>query len=1016
MFSSFSFYSYNDKLQGVYYHNKITKTTQWEHPLDEEYKTIVNKARKKIIEDKSEDFSQIDSGIKSLQGNEDSGIDLQNSKSKMDGPSRFLVPLDRKSTSPQILQPLDTLKRQIGLKNIPPPTSQIGLSMNPLTALKPTGASQGATPKGYTLTGSGSMFLKSNSKRIDGTQSHPIDDSGSVKGILRDSSLSDVRGRFNQETSFDFDDRKSVRFKLDDKKLDIKFDAKELDVPKKRESSEESNSDEQSEEGWDFSDNKDTSYVIKLAVQGKNSMKPPIPGKNLLRAISTENEGEKSRFFGMDKKTEQQKPNVVKPLYDESDSDSDPSSVRSFPDKVKDSNLAGFKEKISLEQKDEEEKIRTEMRKNLEKIKKEIIEKNKADIDIFELEVLKSGNKEEMEKMILNEKKTFNIELSEVLEKKKRDNEDQLTKESENLKIKFNEKLLVLQKQHEKNIQEAIKFMERKIENLKIDLEKENSKEIDDLRGVLIKKFEGKKKEILTEHRSAEEVLQKNHAEILEELERDLKTEEELLKKEHLTNLAQLRDKLSHELDLEKNRMRETGEDRLYEKIRCEKRLLEDKYRCLKEKYIRLKTDVKLSLERRNNRRREQQISLTTGSETERSKSNGDNNKSGQIDYGRPPTAPLTPKLQGRHAGSSGTPEASRPSNQSKDKKFGAAAKYLKHVQQYDDTSISQSDTTISNNYNKFQYIPGNLGDNGNSDSEAIKVSRNQEIFSSNNHNNNNNLSYKDTPGRQRKKIFTRMKSASTSRLNSTNKQREQQERSCTPVENLRRQLQKLEDLEDQFPDNSLDTTYHLRYPFSDAVSNNHKGSSELEFFKHRIHLERDSVRRAKESLRTQRTNFRARQREIKQRHKNSARHTLDQLILEEKELTEMEVNLHRTRALLGEKVIRLRHLEQSLQRVYEKEKPIEFTSDDNRHIVVNKDDATISDLSSHSSSGFSSTDFASDTNHTNVNRHKEMYQESSEIIQSLENLNAEIREIWEILSKQQSHGEFLLSRFRWKI
>lgn len=992
-FFFYSAYSYNDKLQGVYYHNKITKTTQWEHPLDAEYKTIVNKARKKIIDDKSEEFSQIDSGIKSLQGNEDSGIDLHNSKGKMDGPSRFLVPLDRKSINPQILQPLDTIKRQIGLKNIPPPPSQIGLSMNPLAALKTSGSSQGATPKGFTLTGSGSMFLKSNTKRIDGTQSHPIDDCGSVKGILRDSSLSDVRGRFNQETSFDFDDRKSVRFNLEDKKLDIKFDATELDIPKKRESSEESNSEEQSEEGWEFSDNKDTSYVIKLAVQGKNSMKPPIPGKN----PRTEN--------GIDKKTEQQKSNIVKPLYDESDSDSDPSSVRSFPDKIKETNMASFKEKISLEQKEEEEKIRSEMRRNLQKIKKEIIEKNKADIDMFELEVLKSGNKEEMEKMILNEKKRFELDLSEVLEKKKRDNEIQLTKESENLKIKFNEKILELQKQHEKNIQDAIRSMEKKIENLKIDLEKENSKEIDDLRGVLIKKFDDKKTEILTEHRSAEEVLQKNHAEILEELERDLKTEEELLKKEHLTNLSQLRDKLSHELDLEKNRMRETGEDRLYEKIRCEKRLLEDKYRCLKEKYIRLKTDVKLSLERRNNRRREQQISLTTGSETERSKSNGDNNKMAQLDYGRPPTAPLTPKLQSKHAGSSGTPEASRPSHQSKDKKFGAAAKYLKHVQQYDDTSISQSDTTISNNYNKLHYIPGNLGDNGNSDSEAIKVSRNQEIFSSHNHNNNNNLSYKDTPGRQRKKIFTRMKSASTSRLNSSNKQREQQERSCTPVENLRRQLQKLEDLEDQFPDNSLDTTYHLRYPFSDAVSNNHKGSSELEFFKHRIHLERDSVRRAKESLRTQRTNFRARQREIKQRHKNSARHTLDQLILEEKELTEMEVNLHRTRALLGEKVIRLRHLEQSLQRVYEKEKPIDFTTDDNRHIVVNKDDATLSDLSSHSSSGFSSTDFASDTNHTNVNRHKEMYQESSEIIQSLENLNAEIREIWEILSKQQSHG-----------
>lgn len=116
-----------------------------------------------------------------------------------------------------------------------------------------------------------------------------------------------------------------------------------------------------------------------------------------------------------------------------------------------------------------------------------------------------------------------------------------------------------------------------------------------------------------------------------------------------------------------------------------------------------------------------------------------------------------------------------------------------------------------------------------------------------------------------------------------------------------------------------------------------------------------------------------------------------------------MEVNLHRTRALLGEKVIRLRHLEQSLKRVYEKEKAKELsTTEDSK---TRKDDATISDLSSHSSSGFSSTDFGSDTNHDNMNRHKEMYQESSDIIQSLEHLNAEIREIWEILSKQQSHG-----------
>lgn len=108
-----------------------------------------------------------------------------------------------------------------------------------------------------------------------------------------------------------------------------------------------------------------------------------------------------------------------------------------------------------------------------------------------------------------------------------------------------------------------------------------------------------------------------------------------------------------------------------------------------------------------------------------------------------------------------------------------------------------------------------------------------------------------------------------------------------------------------------------------------------------------------------------------------------------------MEVSLHRTRSLLGEKVIRLRHLEQSLQRAT-------LNADQNR-----TDDATLSDLSSHSaSSGISSTEFAT----AEVLGAKgivrgEHLQESSEIIQSLENLNSEIREIWEVLYKQQQQS-----------
>lgn len=52
--------------------------------------------------------------------------------------------------------------------------------------------------------------------------------------------------------------------------------------------------------------------------------------------------------------------------------------------------------------------------------------------------------------------------------------------------------------------------------------------------------------------------------------------------------------------------------------------------------------------------------------------------------------------------------------------------------------------------------------------------------------------------------------------------------------------------------------------------------SSDLEFFRHRIHVERDSVRRAREALKQQKNVFQGRQRAWKQR---SARATLEQLV-----------------------------------------------------------------------------------------------------------------------------------------
>lgn len=70
----------------------------------------------------------------------------------------------------------------------------------------------------------------------------------------------------------------------------------------------------------------------------------------------------------------------------------------------------------------------------------------------------------------------------------------------------------------------------------------------------------------------------------------------------------------------------------MFEKVRCEKRLLEDKYKTLKEKYIRLKSETKIALERK----KKKEGGATTGSETEKSSSYRTNPAVSKSDYDSP--------------------------------------------------------------------------------------------------------------------------------------------------------------------------------------------------------------------------------------------------------------------------------------------------------------------------------------------------------------------------------------------
>lgn len=851
----------------IYYVNAKTKERQWEHPLDAEYKKLVERARRTHPNaDLSEETSQLDSGIKSLQGTENSEISTDPSMDNRGGGTgnRFLAPIERKG-----LVQLDTVRNNrfevtnyalenatgIGHIDLNIKTEEVTKPLNVLGNKK----TEKDVVKGLTLSGAGSMFLKSNAaKKADdkGTTKQPDFDWGnsntysghgnvSVKGILRDSSLTDVRNKnaLQRLSDIDIEDRKSVRFDLE-RRIE------------NRDSSEE-DLDE-----WDFMEGdgveshvKDVtvtlnkSSVQKPALQPQHSLdemrKPSNRLASIGRTLSYDGSGVESRPLQLSSLFDRQKTSLIKPLYEDTDSESGGGSVIGIS---RNTLVSAVKVNGEIDELMEKDKLKAQMRARLERFKLNLMEQEQAEERKIndemqqrlqqlkrDLDGRNSVEKSTSELKYENDRDAIALERT-MTEKRMH---EMLAKEKENLQKKFESQRATLEADHQMQLSKLAESLQEQMRDLKIDLESQHNFEVEKFNQRLKDEFQCKTKEIGNEHRSAVEILQRNHAEILQDLERDLKSEEEILKKDHATHLAQLKDKLTHELELERQRMRETGESHMFEKMRCEKRLLEDKYRCLKEKYVRLKADVKISLERRSRRRDHQ--SITTGSETERSSNKQSVGSSDvrstsvsgpHLGQGRPPTAPSTPKLQLKSRDQMRDKSAEREGKEKSS--FSVAGKYLSHIQHYQDdtTSISQSDTTVSNNFNRVRYLPiqPTTSDNGNSESDAF--TRNKE--------NNNVAAVRDheVPGRQRKKQFTRAKSASTSRLNSMNRS-EPPPRPCTPVENLRRQLQKLEDLEDQFPDNTLDTTYHLRYPFTD-VSKDHAGaSSELEFFKHRIHLER---------------------------------------------------------------------------------------------------------------------------------------------------------------------------------
>uniref|UniRef100_A0A182WAX6 WW domain-containing protein n=1 Tax=Anopheles minimus TaxID=112268 RepID=A0A182WAX6_9DIPT len=1034
--------SYSKQVKAYYYYDRITKKSQWEHPIDVLYRAKVIDARKALAFDQSDSTSFGDSGFRSLKSNYNKSAttcnthDQQHTKDADCGGSLAMSNQQLRSNrtnqqeakkpeqvdsstnlivSPSAMNESDSNKENnsqdgagvakkasnfdssiIFTRKLSFNTDLSGhdtKSESKETIKTGVDSKMGSSLYGFTITGTGSQFLKSNKKLEFGSLELGRKPESEVKGILRDSSLSYVRSKSTPNDDSGNDERKSVRFDIDieagNSANELKADAESvLDVDA-----------EYPEEGAEADENIDDRDDVEDRFDEFREKEDDVSADRLKQSSSSESsEPDSEVLTGVGLKIAQE----GKPFS----TAMSPSRAVNDDDAVDDRDVDSIRflrHSIDLERERYKSKLEEELRSLA------ALEENKMQIELT------------------NERSRY---------------EELLSKERQRMND-----------QHQQNIDEIKEFYQAKLSEMKADYEDENAKEYAVYQETLQEEFDRRVKEVTNAHRATMAKLQQNHDEIVEELERDLKMEEELLKKEHSTNLAEIKIKLTHELEMERQRMRETGEDRLYEKVRCEKRLLEDKYKCLKEKYTRLKTDVRISLERRKKRReqqqQQQQHSLLSNSYETDDRTNSKPLPSYSYDIGKgmsgssavkqalmmsEKSQPLSNASQGaapkrisatgdsygmdskHHAlhvnGAGGSVESRKSAFLLNHANNNATQKH-----QVDDSS--QSENRYSKHYFQVKNIFGSVQheDNFSSDSEFHKLS-------CDNGGVENSCSSSFTgaataAARPKRRIFTKTKSSSTSKLNSSKHERDAGAKPNTPVENLRIQLKKLEELEDQIPDCNLDAPYHLRYPFVNNIANVDSGKpvtsacmhgdagdtevattttdrSELEFFKHRILLERDSVMRAKESLRAQKNVFKSKQRDIAVKHAIKNKQTVDQIFHEEKELTEMEVSLHRTRALLGEKVIRLRHLENSLQKLSEKEHPIRAGSRE----IPPKPKETLSDLSSYSSSGFSSTDVPTTEHYGRLQaRVPPRNVDPSDTITYLKHLHTEIQEIWSLLN-----------------
>ncbi|CAG4959510.1 unnamed protein product [Parnassius apollo] len=553
----------------------------------------------------------------------------------------------------------------------------------------------------------------------------------------------------------------------------------------------------------------------------------------------------------------------------------------------------GTRDFMERNKNDERRRLELSLQKELELIRMEWSAKEKK---------MKAELQEELreaEEKFLTEKR---VRLNEQAERHKKDMEDALSTAERNheqmlqnalmeIKKRYQSDVEAAEKQHADNMARLREDYRAKLAEEREQLEIENERALTELREQLQMSLNAERTRMIEENKATIEALREEHTNRVTDLRHDYRAEVEHLRRQHACHVEELRARLAGERaaaargstheraladkyrclkekyarlkhDVKEKYARLKHDDKVTRHARTHSLLgahtsaaLADKYRCLKEKYARLKHDVKMSIERRNKRR---EMSMTTGSETEKSNSHKATQSLEKCKEVNETSVSVVIETE---------PLRVKPNNNPTIK--------------YNDieTSISESNAHKSENNNDEWKAKSSTFPSDSSQASAMKLQRphrrtavafkepprrrserDRDTGATTDYQDSSDATTADEKpkeavnGHGRRRCFTRLKSASTSRLNYSPKRGEGW---SSPLESLRQQLRKLDDLEDQFPDLACQPAYSLRYPFTELGAVETANTPELEFVRHRALVEREGMKRARAVLKRRRAALR---------------------------------------------------------------------------------------------------------------------------------------------------------------